>query len=72
MVVSNNSPLTFDYNLTSQKVNVTFYIQRYRPEDLLIDSSLQNLNQWSVIVNHFIKVQDGDKNHGVEKYNFRG
>ena len=45
VVVSNNSPLTFDYNLKSQKVNVTFYIQRYRPEDLLVDSSLQNLNQ---------------------------
>jgi len=24
-----------------------------------------------VIVNHFIKAQDGDKNHGVEKYHFR-
>ena len=31
------------YNLKSQKVTVTFYIQRYRPEDFVVDSSLQNL-----------------------------
>ncbi|KAK2556983.1 hypothetical protein P5673_020827 [Acropora cervicornis] len=45
VVVSNNSPLTLDYNLKSQKVNVTVYIQQYRPEDFLVDSFLQNLNQ---------------------------
>ena len=43
VVVSNNTPLTFDYNLKSQKVAVTFYIQRYTPEDFVVDSSLQNL-----------------------------
>ena len=43
VVVSNNTPLIFYYNLKSQKVTVTFYIQRYTADDFVVDSTLQNL-----------------------------
>lgn len=43
VVVSTNTPFIFDFNLKSQKVIVTFYIQRYTADDFVIDSTLQNL-----------------------------
>ena len=43
VVVSNNTPFIFDFNLKSQKVTVTFYIQRYTADDFVVDSTLQNL-----------------------------
>ena len=43
VVVSNNTPLIFDYNRKRQKVTVTFCIQRYTADDFVVDSTLQNL-----------------------------
>ena len=43
VVVSTNTPFIFYFNLKSQKVIVTFYIQRYTADDFVIDSTLQNL-----------------------------
>lgn len=43
VVVSSNTPVIFYFNLKSQKVTVTFYIQWYTVDDFVIDSTLQNL-----------------------------
>lgn len=36
-----NTPFKMDYSMKSEKVTVTFYVQRYTADDLAIDNSLQ-------------------------------
>ena len=38
-----NTPFVMDYSMKTQRVTVTFYVQRYTADDLAVDSSLQAL-----------------------------
>ena len=38
-----NTPFVIDYSMKSERVTVTFYVQRYTADDLAVDSSLQAL-----------------------------
>jgi len=43
VVVSEYTPIKIDYSQTSQKLTVSFFIQRYDSNDFAIDKSLQAL-----------------------------
>jgi hypothetical protein len=43
VVVGKSTPLLFEYNMTQQRLTITFYIQRYNKEDFSLDLSLQAL-----------------------------
>ena len=43
VVVSNSTPLIFDYNMKQEKLTLTFYVQRYNRDDFSLDLRLQAL-----------------------------
>lgn len=43
VVVTNNTPFTMDYSMKTERLTVTFFVQRYTAEKLAIDTSLQAL-----------------------------
>lgn len=43
VVVTNKTPFIMNYSMKSEKVTVTFYVQRYTKDDFPVDISLQAL-----------------------------
>ena len=43
VAVTDNTPFVMEYSMKTERVTVTFYIQRYTPDDLPVDTSLQAL-----------------------------
>ena len=43
VVVTRNTPITLHYNMTSNRLTLTAFIQRYTEENFAIDSQLQKL-----------------------------
>ena len=43
VVVGKATPIVFEYNLKSERVTMTFYVQRYSKEDFCLDLRLQTL-----------------------------
>ena len=43
MVVTRNTPFKMDYYMKTERLSVTFYVQRYTTDDFPVDTSLQAL-----------------------------
>ena len=44
VVVGNTTPMLLEYSQKSEKVTVSFYVQRYEKEDFALDAQLQALS----------------------------
>lgn len=43
VVVTKNTPFTMDYSMKTERVTISFYVQRYTSDRLAVDTSLQTL-----------------------------